>query len=688
MGACGFAVVEPGDLVVWRKLGVDLGDAGEAPRFHRHQAVVAGEDGAAESKVSDELGSLGPEPVAELNLADEQAVAVDSDLAVAACANGDFVVAEPAGEALAGDLHDGAGAVERDAAPAGLAEDGLGDGVAAGALERGCDAECLVGGGENLGATCREGSGLVEGDLVGLGEPEEDGPVSDEGSAACGGSDADGESRRRGKREGAGAGDDEHCDGGWKCCVEAVEPVPDGEGGGGGDERRNGEPGGNAVAEHLDRRAGRTGHLHESGEAGDEGVVAGGGNLALRGALRHGGAGGELFAGGAVGGLGFARDEREVEPAVAVDDACIDRDDGARADCDAVATEERADGDLFGARGGYPAGVGGHASEQRAGRELRGGAAPVLDKASAEEQGDEHGHGVEVAILAGEGGPGAVEVEQDDGDRDGHIHGERALAEACPGALVEGLCGVECSRGREQQDHPAEQGSVACLHALEPAEVDADGEQHHIHHGEGCDAEPSEEGMGGAGGMTAEAGLVAELLDAVGDGGERGGLLVPDEVGDAGAEGDMDLCDARQSAGAALDEPGAGGAAEAADLEVCFAAPIVAEGGALCEELGVVEARDIAGLGAGREAVAELVEAVPVGLGCEVGDGCAALAAEGAVAADNGGSRSGQRAAVEAGAISVCHVRSPRRRGRGSAGRGRRRRRRRWRCRRGSRRLQ
>ena len=59
-----------------------------------------------------------------------------------------------------------------------------------------------------------------------------------------------------------------------------------------------------------------------------------------------------------MGGLGLARDEREVEPAVAVDDACVDRDDGARADGDAVATQERADGDLFGAGGGHAAGVG------------------------------------------------------------------------------------------------------------------------------------------------------------------------------------------------------------------------------------------------------------------------------------------------------------------------------------------
>ena len=120
---------------------------------------------------------------------------------------------------------------------------------------------------------------------------------------------------------------------------------------------------------------------------------------------------------------------------------------------------------------------------------------------------------------------------------------------------------------------------MALLHALEPAEVDADGEQHHIHHGEGCDAEPSEEGMGGAGGLTAKAGLVAELLDAVGDGGERGDFLLQDEVGDACAEGDMDLCDARQSAGAALDEPGAGGTAEAADLHLPLINPSKQERG-------------------------------------------------------------------------------------------------------------
>ena len=102
------------------------------------------------------------------------------------------------------------------------------------------------------------------------------------------------------------------------------------------------------------------------------------------------------------------------------------------------------------------------------------------------------------------------------------------------------------------------------------------------------------------------------------------------------------------------------------DVEVGFAPAVVAEPAALGEEIGVVEAGDIAGFGAGREAVTELVEAVPVGLGGEVGDGGAALAAEGAVAAENGGSRRGQRAAVEAGAVSVCHVRSLRRRGRGS----------------------
>ena len=93
MGAGGFAFVEPGHLVVRRQLGVDLGDAGEASCLHRHRAVVAREDGGTEGKVSNQIGCFGPEPVAELNLAYEQAVAVDGDLAVAACADGDLIVA-------------------------------------------------------------------------------------------------------------------------------------------------------------------------------------------------------------------------------------------------------------------------------------------------------------------------------------------------------------------------------------------------------------------------------------------------------------------------------------------------------------------------------------------------------------------------------------------------------------------
>ena len=207
---------------------------------------------------------------------------------------------------------------------------------------------------------------------------------------------------------------------------------------------------------------------------------------------------------------------------------------------------------------------------------------------------------------------------------------------------------------------------MALLHALEPAEVDADGEQHHIHHGEDGDAETPQQRVGGAGCLASEAGLVAELFDAVGDGGERGCLLVPDEVGDACAEGHVHLGYAGQAAGAALDEPSAGSAAEAADLEVGLVAAVVAERGALGEEIRVVEARYIAGFGAWREAISELVEAVPVGLSGEVRYGGAALTAEGPLAAEDGGTLGGQRAAVEAGAVSVCHVGSLRQRGRGS----------------------
>ncbi len=212
---------------------------------------------------------------------------------------------------------------ELDSLGAGAVGDGLGDGVLAGVFDRCGDAEhlvrVLVVGRDDVDeghAPGGDGAGLVEHDGVdALGGLEHLGTL-DQDAELRASSRADHERGGGGETEGAGAGDDQHCDSGGEGGGRAVrrgggEPEP--ERGEGQRDHDGHEDRGYPVGEPLDSGLAGLGLLDELGDLGQGGVGTDPGRPDDQPSASVDGGAGNRIAGADLHGYRLAREQRGID---------------------------------------------------------------------------------------------------------------------------------------------------------------------------------------------------------------------------------------------------------------------------------------------------------------------------------------------------------------------------------------
>ncbi len=237
-------------------------------------------------------------------------------------------------------------------------DDGGGEGMLARTLEAGAQrkhrrlVEALCNGHREDHARFAfgQGAGLVDDQRVDRLESLQRLGILDEHAGSRALADADHDRHRRRKAERAGAGDDEHRDGGDQRIGESRRRAPDqpgDEGDGRGGDDRGHEPGRDRIGEALDRRAAalRLGdHLHDARQHG-LGADLLGAHHQSAGAVDR--AADELVARRFLDRQRFAGDHRLIDRARAVEHAAIDRHGIARPHAQAVAMLHAVERDIF-----------------------------------------------------------------------------------------------------------------------------------------------------------------------------------------------------------------------------------------------------------------------------------------------------------------------------------------------------
>ena len=482
-----------------------------------------------------------------------------------------------------------------------------------------------------------EGAGFVEEDAADVGEAVEGVAVFDEDVVFVRVVERGGEYGRGGERQRAGAGGDEDGKGDVEG-ARGLYPLPEEVAGGSEDEYgEDGLLGEGLVAVDL-WRAVLFGARADAADGGEGGLLAGLGDADVERALQVGATCVYAVAAGFVLWGAFAGEHIFVDAAGAAGDFAIDGDGVGWQDTDVVA---RLDGGQryelrFATVVVFVDGVG-----QEAGEVLlvvAGAAAGVRFKVAADaDEEDEHGDAVVVDFAAAnEGVVEAGEPSAGAGECDGQIHVWLAVAQAEPGVFEVGVAGVEHDRRGAEEADPAQQLFVFVVDAVPGAGVEAGREHHHLHHAEAGDDEAQEVVVAFAPlfvvffvrGVQVRG--VAEAGDGGEDGGERG--VAPADFSAAGAEVDAGVVDAVRVLQGVADEPGAGSAVQAVNVEVDFLVVAVFIGvlrGDFGEVVGL-PVRGIVGVfGARRRAVAHLVVLFEVMGADDVRDGLAGVAAVG-----------------------------------------------------------
>ena len=207
---------------------------------------------------------------------------------------------------------------------------------------------------------------------------------------------------RGGQAEGAGAGDDEHRDGG----ADRHGPVvagrpgqgPDGERDGGGDEDAGHEPRRDGIGQALHRWLGALRVLDEPDDLGECGVLAHGRRAEQERAGAVDRRADDLVPGRLADGDALAGEHALVDRRFAVDDDPVDRNLLPGPDPDHVSGEDVLDRDvLLTAVADHPGGLGGQPDERGdgGGRALPGA---QFHPPAHQDQGDDHQGGLEVQV--------------------------------------------------------------------------------------------------------------------------------------------------------------------------------------------------------------------------------------------------------------------------------------------------
>ena len=382
-----------------------------------------------------------------------------------------------------------------------------------------------------------------------------------------------GQRARRGQRQRAGTGDDQHRNGD-RPGARGVVPLPEQEDRRGQQQQASDKPGRDAVGPLRQRRLAQArafGHAHQRGQCAGAGVAHHTQQHRLAGIDR---AAGNELASHPLLRRAFAGQQRQVQAGLAVDQHRVGGDRLAWSGQDHVARHKRAGGD----RGGVAAGRIGIEPLRRVRQRMlqpfqRLGCAPArgqLQHAAAQQQEDEHGDRVEIHVAAAAyGRHHAGRKRGAYAQRHRHVHGQRTLAQRCPGAAKEGLGRIEHSGQRQQQAGPLHQRSHVGLQRAVRGQVGGHCVHHHLHHAQAGDEQLATQGLAGAAklgfmpGRVERIGGVADLAHGAEDGAQPALRRVPPHEEPPGRDIHVGCGNAGELAQAALDQPDAGGAAQA-----------------------------------------------------------------------------------------------------------------------------
>ncbi len=196
----------------------------------------------------------------------------------------------------------------------------------------------------------------------------------------------------------------------------------------------------------------------------------------------------------------------------------------------------------------------------------------------------EHHDRVEVhRSAATQHGNDAPQIRTADRQRHRDIHPERARAQGSPGTVIERPRRIECHRGSHDQAHEAQQLLDVRRNPLHGAGIERDRIGHHFHHAEAGHRQPLERiaalrgAIRPAGAEAQWVRLKSQRIDALEHAAQRDASRLIAQLGAAGSRTHVHRADAGEPAQAVFDEPAAGGAVQAVDLQAQFAFAVGAQ---------------------------------------------------------------------------------------------------------------
>ncbi|MNF58284.1 hypothetical protein D3C84_398350 [compost metagenome] len=500
-----------------------------------------------------------------------------------------------------------------------------------------------------------EGAGLVEDhrvDLVQAFQHMAAGQQQAELVQAAGGG---GQGGGGGQRQGARASGDQQREHDPEGAVGIDLPPDDADDGGGGEDDQQ-EPLGDLVGQLGQARLVGLGAFQQADDGGQPGIVAQGLDFDGQWPFDVQRAGGDGIAFATRVRQVFAGEQGFVDAGLAFDDAAIGRQQGPRRHQDTVADPQLAEQDALAMACGVQAQAGGW---QQVDQLCRGGggalAGAAFQVAAGQEEEGEHAHSVEVELAdPGDCGPDTGDISAANGQGDRDVHGQVPGAQVAQGAAEELAAAVEDDRGGEEQADPAQDGVELRRQVDVELRPSGHGGHHHLHPQQAGDAQLAHgaavfggQALGGFVGLVGVAG-VADLAQFLEQLAERKRAVGPAHLQAVVGQVEAGVGHPRQGAQVLLDQPAAGGAADAFDQQAGLAQFTLVLDEGLLDFGAVVEGefvRQFTGQGIGVGGGVAAVAVVALEAACDYGLGHR-LAARTAH-----GPRLSQHAGLEAAAV-------------------------------------
>ncbi len=199
----------------------------------------------------------------------------------------------------------------------------------------------------------------------------------------------------------------------------------------------------------------------------------------------------------------------------------------------------------------------------------------LVEEAADQEEGQQHDRRVEICVLGVVDGLDHGHAEREDhADRDRHVHVGRLRRQRAPGRAEERLAGIGRRRQCDQRREPVEEVALLGQHVRNVARPHRDRQHHHVHGGEGGNAEAAQQEtrFGDLRRLRALGlewiGLVAELLEPIDEAARVERARLPFQRDAAVGQVDARQRDVGDGGQAALDLGHAAGAMNAFDREI------------------------------------------------------------------------------------------------------------------------